>query len=127
MADPTARRRYAHIALAAVVCAAAMLYFIPPGRYGFYPRCPFHEATGLLCPGCGATRALAALLHGHLAEALRWNTLVVMLLPPVAVFAIVVYRRAASMRESVWPEVPLPAMYGLLGAALLFGVGRNVM
>lgn len=29
------------------------------------PPCIFHRFTGLYCPGCGGTRAVIALSHGH--------------------------------------------------------------
>lgn len=38
-------------------------------------QCPLHEATGLYCPACGATRALAALLGGQPMLAMRSNAL----------------------------------------------------
>jgi hypothetical protein len=41
--------------------------------------CPFHEVTGLDCPGCGATRAFLSLTHGHLMAALHDNALAVIL------------------------------------------------
>ena len=50
-----------------------MLYTFPPGAYRFYPPCIFYAVTGLLCPGCGTTRALHQLLHGNVAEAFRLN------------------------------------------------------
>ena len=28
-------------------------------------RCPIHALTGAYCPGCGGTRAIILLLHGH--------------------------------------------------------------
>lgn len=40
------------------------------------PPCAFHAVTGCPCPTCGATRCVLALLHGHVAEALGWNPLV---------------------------------------------------
>jgi len=123
------RRRQVHLALAAVVSALAamamMLYRFPPEVYGFYPACPFFEAMGLLCPGCGATRALAALVHGHLGEAMRWNGLVVLLLPVLLGYAVVGYRRIAEGKA--WPRVPGRAVMMLLGIALGFGVLRNVL
>ena len=73
--------RNAAIGVVVLMIAAATLLLFPPARYGFYPRCPFFEATGLLCPGCGGTRALAALLRGDFAGAWRLNGLVVALLP----------------------------------------------
>src|SRR5689334_25389377 len=41
----------------------------------FYPQCVFKQATGLDCPGCGATRAMHALLHGRVGEAFRYNAM----------------------------------------------------
>src|ERR1700761_8906128 len=58
---------------------AAVVYFFNPSSHGFYPVCRFHQLTGLNCPGCGATRALYALLHGDVLLALRDNALVLVL------------------------------------------------
>jgi len=60
---------------------AAVLLLFPPAQYSFYPQCPVHHYLGILCPGCGTTRALAALLHGHLGEALRLNPLTSLAIP----------------------------------------------
>ena len=79
MALSVPTKRLAAPALAAA--GAALLLRFPPAQYGFYPLCPIHQLTGLLCPGCGATRALAALLHGNLAEAWHQNALILLLLP----------------------------------------------
>jgi uncharacterized protein DUF2752 len=37
--------------------------------------CPFRALTGLLCPGCGMTRAFCALGHGELRRAIGFNAL----------------------------------------------------
>ena len=58
------------------VAVAAVLYFHRPSGQFFFPRCTFHQLTGLLCPGCGGLRALHELLHGHLVAAARSNVLV---------------------------------------------------
>ncbi len=39
------------------------------------PKCPFHALTRLQCPSCGNTRALHALLHGRLTDALAYNAM----------------------------------------------------
>jgi Protein of unknown function (DUF2752) len=54
---------------------AFVLFRFPPEHFAFYPACPFHTLTGWDCPGCGSTRALAALLHGELLRALSLNPL----------------------------------------------------
>ena len=50
------------IALGVLLVGAATLVWFPPEQYGFYPRCPFFEATGLLCPGCGGHQGLGGAL-----------------------------------------------------------------
>ena len=62
-------------AVVALVAAAGgwVLYTFPPAASTFYPRCVFRAATGLDCPGCGSTRAVHELLHGHIGAALRLN------------------------------------------------------
>ena len=108
-----------HLVIPAIAFAA-ILYRFPPSQYAFYPACPIHQFTGLLCPGCGATRAVAALLHGHLAQAIHFNALVVLLLPLA-----VIYLAFAAARPR-FPPVPAPLVYALLALALVFGIARNV-
>ncbi|MGA1983633.1 MAG: DUF2752 domain-containing protein [Acidobacteriaceae bacterium] len=122
------RRRYlAHLLLgsALLLCAALLLY--PPARFSFYPTCPIHQLLGIDCPGCGATRALAALLRGHLIEALRLNALFVLLLPAALAIAVESYRRAIRPGAFRWPQPPAPALYATLGAAVIFTVARNLI
>jgi hypothetical protein len=38
--------------------------------------CLFHASTGLLCPGCGTTRSLTALIHGDVVGAFAFNPLI---------------------------------------------------
>ena len=60
-------------AIVAAAVGAWILYTFPPGAGSFYPPCVFRRVTGLLCPGCGSTRALHQLLHGHIEAAIRLN------------------------------------------------------
>jgi dipeptide/tripeptide permease len=68
------------------------------------------------------TRALAALLHGHFADALRWNPLV--LLVVAAFLAWVV--PACLGRRTAWPKLPDFALVGMLVASAAFMIVRNL-
>lgn len=49
-------------------------------KYIMLPECQFYNWTGLYCPGCGATRAVIALMSGDILLSLRQNALIVVLL-----------------------------------------------
>ena len=122
-----ARRRClagALLAAAFLACAALLIY--PPTQTSFYPACPIHQYLGIDCPGCGATRALAALLHGHLREALRLNALFVLLLPSALAGAAESLRRALRPGRFRWPQPPAPAIYATVVAAVIFTIARNL-
>jgi len=51
-----------------------------------WPRCFFHDFTGLPCLTCGATRCAIAFFHGHLGTALKWNPFVFITLCGLSIF-----------------------------------------
>jgi hypothetical protein len=59
------------ISLVSLTLAAAWLAIGLP-----WPRCMFHEITGLPCVTCGMTRCTIQFFHGHFVAALKWNPLV---------------------------------------------------
>lgn len=120
------RRALAHTLLASALLLCPVLLLYPPGRTSFYPLCPIHQYLGLLCPGCGATRALAALLHGRLQDALHLNALFVLLLPVAIAGAIESYSRALRPGHFRWPQPPTAALYAVFAAAAIFTVARNL-
>ena len=66
---------------AAAVCGAAAYLIL---RYVTLWPCPSLTLLHIYCPGCGSTRAVAALLHGDLLLALRQDSVIpVMLLMAV--------------------------------------------
>jgi hypothetical protein len=79
--------------LAAGACCAGVAgiwllrNFDPNSAHSPFPPCLFHAVTGLYCPGCGTTRALHALVHGNLPQAMAMNPLAVLLLA-IAPFAL---------------------------------------
>ena len=54
-----------------ILAAGALLAYLV--SQGLRIPCLFHEVTGLLCPGCGNTRATMALLRLDLKAMLRYN------------------------------------------------------
>ena len=58
-----------------LLAVSLVVYFFDPVTTWFYPPCVFNLLTGMLCPGCGGTRALHALLHGDVAAAFAFNPL----------------------------------------------------
>ena len=46
--------------------------------YIFGIPCFFYKVTSFYCPGCGFTRAVFALLHFDIYQALRYNLLIVL-------------------------------------------------
>jgi hypothetical protein len=111
---------------AALAGAAWLLLRFDPATAGFYPQCPVHLWLGVSCPGCGGTRALAALLHCQWRDAVHLNLLLVMLLPFVLVFLAASYWRAMRRGEFVFPRVSEPALRAVLVLTAIFTVVRNL-
>ena len=70
------------IQLLFITVVLVCLYFKNPSEGNpLFPPCPFHYITGFYCPGCGSLRATHQLLHGNIMAAIRYNILMVILLP----------------------------------------------
>jgi hypothetical protein len=106
--------------------AAILLLRFPPAQYNVYPRCPIHELFQLQCPGCGATRAVAAILHGHVVEAMSLNALITLLLPFAAAYGILCYCRLLKPQRFRWPQPPPATIYAALTLATVFTAIRNL-
>ena len=115
----------ANVAVAISMVALAALAAHPQSR--FYPPCPIYQLLHIRCPGCGATRALAALLHGHLREAVHANALFVLALPIATLYAAQAYRRLLAEEPDIWPKAPVPILCSSLALALCFTFARNIL
>ncbi len=109
----------------AIIAVGGMLFWFDPAQYRFYPFCFFHELTGLHCPGCGGTRALHQLLHGHVATALQANALLVISLPLFMWLGISFAVRKTKPQSAARPISP-KWFWLLLVLALIFAVLRNL-
>jgi hypothetical protein len=114
-------------AAAAMLATLAVVYKFPPSEYGFYPRCIIHATTHWLCPGCGSTRALHALLHFDVRSALHYNALFSVLAPIMLLWiAFCCYR---VMRYDQFPRLAIPRalIACLVVSVLFFTVARNTL
>jgi hypothetical protein len=114
------------LSLVAAMCLAAMTAAVAlgtPGHASFLPPCPLHALTGFFCPGCGSTRALYYLVHGHPVKALAENALAMLLLPFVLYdLGATLTRQWVSLTSRLRPW----HVWTLLAVVILFGVLRNV-
>ena len=106
-----------------LVIAALIFVFI---RFGS-PPCFFHKATGLYCPGCGAGRALKALLEFKITDALQYNLFFVLSLPLAAVFLVKFYVWFVFDKE-IMKKLKITDKGAVIYASLLgaFFILRNV-
>ncbi len=128
--EATARRRARQAVLLMALLGAtvaAVVYLFPPSAAGIYWDCPFHEVTGLYCAGCGGQRALHALLHGRLLEALSLNAPALLFFAPLGVYVFV----GQGLRALGFPRAGrLPSggrwWVALIAMLVLFGLLRNL-
>lgn len=110
------------------VLTLALLYFFLDARQGgIFPHCPFHSLTGLFCPGCGSQRAISALLHREVVQALSFNFLFVLSLPLVIYSSVVAFANSFTdtpMQQKIFYS-PLFVKIFLI-VVIAFGVGRNI-
>ena len=69
------------IILVLALVGGIVLFLFDPTQSSLFPKCPFLVLTGFQCPGCGAQRAVHALLHGDLRMAWAMHPLLVASIP----------------------------------------------
>lgn len=111
---------------AAAAAGLAFLWAVDPATSSLYPICPLHAATGLYCAGCGATRALHALLHGEILRALSLNPLLVLAIPFLAPAAANEGMRVLAGREIFRRRLPDAACLAIAAIVIAYGILRNV-
>ncbi len=112
---------------AAGAIALTALFLFDPERTGVFPKCPFLSLSGWKCPGCGSQRAVHALLHGQIPQAIGFNALLVLSIPYLLLGAWVEWfggseQYPEARRRWFGPE----AAKNWLVVVLLWWVGRNV-
>ncbi len=82
------------------------LRLVEPTADSWFPKCTFHQVTGLHCPGCGATRAVRALVMGDIVLAIRNNPLLIIGLP-IMLVVIYVQRRRERLGGLAAPKIAI--------------------
>jgi len=112
------------LAVIGISATALVLFFVDPARVPIFPICQFHRLTGWDCPGCGGTRALHALLHGHVKAAFHLNAFLVASVP---LFGVVGLRRVwLEWQGKPAPGIRTAYIWLYLAAFVVFGVVRNL-
>lgn len=112
--------------LAAAGAVLAYVRTIDPNSPGHYPTCPFLAISGFFCPGCGTLRAVHALTHGDLGEAVGLNVFTVSMIPLLAFlwlrWAVASFRGRPSRTRPADPRL----IWLLLAAVVVFWITRNL-
>ena len=126
MASELIYRRSTVIVIWSLLLAGSVyLYVFEPGKTGFFPICLFRALTGFTCPGCGCTRAMHQILHGHFAAAFMLNPLFLLAIP-FLLFALLRYS-IVVMRGGIPRHNAIPAsvIYAIFVIVVSFWVFRN--
>jgi hypothetical protein len=111
------------VAIASVV-GLVILGLADPNTNPMFPPCLFRATTGWLCPGCGAARAIHALLHGNFRTAIEMNVSAVLALPLVAIDFVQGWGDTGGGWLS---RLPPPYVWALVACVTAFGILRNVL
>ncbi len=115
------------VVAAGVVAVAVALFIYDPVGTWWMPQCAFHSLTGWECPGCGAMRAIHALVHGHPLTALTYNYFLIIALPFLALVAYTgLSHSKRALRWSRWVYSPT-TIAALLVLAVVWTVARNLL
>jgi disulfide bond formation protein DsbB len=120
---PNDERRLAFVGAIVLSAMVVAVSLGTPGHGSLLPPCPLHALTGFFCPGCGTTRALYYLVHGHPLKALAENALSMSLLPFIlSDLGATITRRWPTLGSRLRPW----SMWVLIAVVILFAVLRNL-
>ena len=113
------------LVLVALLVFGVIYFAIDPSTSWLFPRCTFLSLTGYKCPGCGTQRAIHALLHGDVAGAFKYNALLLVAIPWIALCLYAESRRLRNPRLYARLNAPL-LIWLFLAMVLLWWLLRNI-
>lgn len=121
-------KNYAIIWVPLLFLAAALLFYDKAVNLADYVghllSCKFYLATGLFCPGCGATRSVLALLRGDFLLSLRCNPTTIGLVLVTVLWYIELVAAKFGKKLKLFPR-NLIFWAVVLGLVILWGIVRN--
>lgn len=113
------------LVLALLMVLGFIYYALDPSTSALFPRCAFQSLTGYKCPGCGSQRAIHALLNGDVAGAFRYNALLMISVPWIALCLYAEGQRVRNPRLYARLNAPL-LIWLFLAMVLLWWLLRNI-
>lgn len=86
--------------------------------------CPFRTITGWLCPGCGITHMLIALIHLDFHTAYLENPFLLLTSP--FLIGEIIYQRYLQLTKQVNPQWNQVLLWLYVIALIIFGILRNL-
>lgn len=115
--------------VAIVILGLIYIYVMDPSENpdAYFP-CTVYSTFSIYCPGCGDTRALHALVHGHILQAFDHNLLFPFAVLILAWYYLVAITSLFFRRRVMWIPQTVPNWTAIvLGVVIvLFTVLRNI-
>ena len=121
-------RAMAFIFPVVLILLGLFYYFVNPNIQHFPIQCPWRLCTGTLCPACGSQRALHALAHGNIAQALSYNYFFILSIPYALLAVLVSWynfrHRLDGLKRVVFHPITLKAYVVIF---MLWWIVRNLL
>lgn len=113
--------------LLAFMCVIGCIVYPHISELAGMGGCRFKEATGLYCPGCGGTRAVRALLSGHIIKAFIYHPFV-----PYCLFMWIIYEGSHVLEMLHVPKIKgmkFREAYVYIGIGIIFAnwIIKNIL
>ena len=103
----------------------SFLYYKINKTYHIGFNCVFHQITNLYCPGCGITRAIFSLIELDIIGAIKYNILIVTIIPLIIFNYLVKIINWINLKEQ--KEIYPKTIWNIiLIFVILFGILRNI-
>lgn len=115
------------ILVVALILGLGIIYVLLAFFTGIGIPCFLYEATGLLCPGCGLSRMVFAILRLDFYTAFRMNGLMFILSPFLAVFiGYAMYCYISDRPNLMVKKIPKAIYIIIIASVIIFGILRNI-